>query len=116
MRRNLLTFITALVLCTLPSCEKAIYHSGEMILDGTTIRYLVSEKNYTLTVTAEGAVPTSPIYVKLLDMQSSALKESVIDTIVTIPHEKSVSVWTNHEYSLFLEKDGEAIGIGRFNF
>ena len=120
MRRYLLISILALFLLALSSCEKEThfyyYHSGEMVLDSTIVRYLVSEKNCSLTVTAEGSAPTSTIYVKLKSIQSSVLRETLIDSIVTVPHEKSVSVSCDREYSLFLEKDGKTIGIGRFNF
>lgn len=119
MKRYFLTSVLVFMLFTLSSCEKAaVYHSGEMVLDGTTVRYLASENDLTLKITAEGSIPTSPICVKLMNIQSSSLIEWwVIDSIVSTPYESGLYLlYKNREYGLFLEKDGEAIGIGQFNF
>lgn len=116
MRRYNLTFIWILTLISLMSCSKTIFHSGEMVLDGTTVRYLVSEKELTLDISAEGNVPSSPIYVKLMEIDStSCFTEKVIDSILSTPHENSVTLNRNREYGLFLEKNGETIGIGQFD-
>lgn len=97
------------------SCGTDVFHSGEAVVDGTKVRYLVSESDLSMKVTAEGATPDATIYVKLMNVQSSAMTETVVDSIITIPHENTISLSRGFAYTLFLEKSGESLGVGQFN-
>ena len=115
MRQYIIPFFVLVALLSLTSCGKEIFYSGEMVIDGTTVRYLVGKESRTLMISAEGSTPTAPIYVKLLEIQSSNLTEKIIDSIGSIPPEKSVTLDGNCDYDLFLEKNEKTIGIGQFS-
>lgn len=116
MKKIVNTIVLTLSLLSVSSCGKVeTFHSGETVFDGTTVRYLVSESDVSLKVTAEGATPDVTIYVKLKNVQSSAITETVVDSIITIPHENTISLSKGNTYTLFLEKGGESIGVGQFN-
>jgi len=97
------------------SCSTETFHSGAVVLDGTTVTYLVSESDQSLIINADGITPNVTIYVKLLAVEASAFTENVVDSIITIPHENTVSLNKGIDYSLFLEKNGKTIGLGQFN-
>lgn len=109
------TFLTIGLMVFFSSCSTETFHSGEVVLDGTTVRYLVSESDQTLKIDAEGNTPNAAIYVKLMTLEASIFTENVVDSIITIPHENTVSLNKGIDYSLFLEKNGETIGLGQFN-
>ena len=116
MMKIVYTIVLTLSLLTVSSCGKVeTFHSGETKIDGTAVRYLVSESDLSMKVTAEGATPDVTIYVKLKYVQSSAITETVVDSIITIPHENTISLSKGNAYTLFLEKGGESIGVGQFN-
>lgn len=113
--KKIVCFLALLLsLVTLSSCGKDTFYSGEAVLDGTIVRYLVSEEEHSLKITAEGARPATMIFVKLMDIQASTLTESEIDRISAVPHEHRHSLEQGKEYCLFLEKNGRSIGIGQF--
>ncbi len=117
MKRYILASILVLTLALLTSCGKTIFYSGEMILDGTTVRYLVDVADQSMKVTAEGTTPDSPITVRLL-MISTADQSGIWyyrDFIDTVPYEHKWSLDNNCEYSLWLIKNGEEISFGQFN-
>ena len=110
------TFLTICLMAFFSSCSTETFHSGAVVLDGTTVRYLVSVSDQTLKIDApEGNKPNATIYVKLLAVEASTFTENVVDSIITIPHENIVSLNKGIDYSLFLEKNGETIGLGQFN-
>ena len=109
------TFLTICLMAFFSSCSTETFHSGAMALDGTTVTYLVSESDQSLIINADGITPNVTIYVKLLAVEASAFTENVVDSIITIPHENIVSLNKGIDYSLFLEKNGETIGLGQFN-
>ncbi len=116
MKKIVNTIVLTLSLLSVSSCGKVeTFHSGETVFDGTTVRYLVSESDLSMKVTAEGATPDATIYVKLMNVQSSAMTETVVDSIITIPHENTISLSKGFAYTLFLEKSGESLGVGQFN-
>lgn len=109
------TFLTICLMAFLSSCSTETFHSGAMALDGTKVKYLVSESDQSLKINADGITPNATIYVKLLAVEASTFTENVVDSIITIPHENIVSLNKGIDYSLFLEKNGETIGLGQFN-
>lgn len=115
MKKIVYTIVLMLSLLSVSSCGKVeTFHSGETVLDGTTVRYLVSESALSMKVAAEGATPNATVYVKVVNVQNSAITETVVDSIITIPHENTVSLSKGNNI-LFLEKSGESIGVGQFN-
>lgn len=101
------------------SCVKERFYSGAVTLDGTTVRYLASEEDCTLKITAEGSRLTSIIYVKYWKMnQATMVEETIVDSIKTIPndgYEKDVTLSRGYGYNLWIERNGETLGLGQFN-
>ena len=118
MKKIIYTLIVAILsLLALASCGKDIFHSGEMVLDGTTVRYLVDVEHCTINVTAEGTIPNPPIFWRLVEVNplNQCYLNRFYSRIDTIPYEIICSLSDNCEYSLWLVKDGKTISFGQFN-
>ena len=115
MKTRFNIFIYIISICLLSSCGKEIIHTGEAILDGTTVRYLANEKELTLKITAEGSSLLSPIYVNaIINNDEQPIIIWRLDTITILPFQETYNMGDSYYYSLFLEKDGTSIGIGQF--
>ena len=55
------TFLTLCLMAFLSSCSTEAFHSGAMALDGTTVKYLVSESDQSLNINADGITPNATI-------------------------------------------------------
>lgn len=115
MKKITCCVVVSLLVILLVSCWKEIFYSGEAILNGTTVRYLVDVESQSLTVAAHGSVPETAIYVKMMTFQSDVLSETAIDSIVVLPyHCVFTDLKQGVNYSLFLENNGMNIGLGQF--
>lgn len=116
MKKIAFYIVLSFAIVVLPSCRKERFYSGSVILDGTTVKYLASGEDLTLKINAEGTTPSSTIYVKLMDNQSGNLQWIVVDSIKSIPHEKTISSLSDDKnYSIFLIKNGDTTGMGQFH-
>lgn len=119
MKKFAYYIVLLLSIIALSSCKKERFYSGVVTLDGTMIRYLASEEDCTLKITAEGRKPVSTVYVKYWKMNQSLMEEeTMIDSIKSIPndgYEKIVSLGRGYGYNLWIERNGETMGLGQFN-
>ena len=113
MKKVLIVVLTIGLLSSIASCSKDFY-SGGVILEGTTVKYIVDVSEKTLTVKTEGNKPDAPIYVELEQLIDDKSEMVGFDSITDVPCEKPFLLEKAGIYSLFLKKNGKEMGVGMF--